>query len=287
LDKKQIQLEEKQMKKRSLFAAVAMLIVSAVVLTSATYAWFASGTEVTVSTVSADVSNSDGSIKISADGSNWKTNLANADLQAVASNILPAAFTPVSIQPSNLNVVAGSITDGAFAAGSASGGYIKFTCYVKADVDCSVTVAPTVSFGTGFIYAYVKAGDNAYKVANSAGAKYYPIINTTATATDANGNNIVDDSTHDAYTQNSLTTPTSYDTDISTGAFGGLVTPDGTTGSALQSTLSLTANTPETIVVYMWAEGQNTACTGTVDTATSSIGLTITKVASGGSGSNP
>ena len=106
------------MKKRSLFAAVAMLIVSAVVLTSATYAWFASGTEVTVSTVSADVSNSDGSIKISADGSNWKTTLANADLQAVASNILPAAFTPVSIQPSNLNVVAGSITDGAFAAGS-------------------------------------------------------------------------------------------------------------------------------------------------------------------------
>lgn len=275
------------MKKRSLFAAVAMLIVSAVVLTSATYAWFASGTEVSVATIDAKVANADGSIKISADGSNWKTTLSKSDISNQSGNIVPAAFAPVSINPANLSVVGGSITDGSFAAGAASGGYIKYTCYVKADVNCKVSVAPSASFGTGFIYAYVKAGNNAYKVANSAGAKYYPIVLSGATAVDANGNNIVDDATHDAYTANGGTTPSSFDTDITENAFGGLVTPDGTSASALASELELTANVPETIVVYMWAEGQNTTCTGTVLEANSTIGLTITKLASGGSGSNP
>jgi hypothetical protein len=48
-------LEEKTMKKRSLFAAVAMLIVSAILLTSATYAWFATGGPATISTITGKV----------------------------------------------------------------------------------------------------------------------------------------------------------------------------------------------------------------------------------------
>ena len=54
------------MKKRSLVAAIAMLIVSAIVLTSSTYAWFASNSAANVETISANVANNDGSLQIMA-----------------------------------------------------------------------------------------------------------------------------------------------------------------------------------------------------------------------------
>lgn len=259
------------MKKRSLFSAVAMLIVSAIVLTSATYAWFAQGTTVSVDTVSATVSNSDGSILISADGQNWKAALTQSDLEAQAANSIASAFTPVSFNPANENIVAGSITGGVFTAATATAGtYIKYTCYVKSDVDVTANVNPNFAPGTSFIYAYIKTANDATLRGTG---KYYPIVNANGTATDANGNNIVDDSTHDAYTINTLGTPASFDTDIAEGLLAAsAVEPDA---DAL--TIDLVAGQSQTIVVYMWAEGQNTACTGTVAAATSSIGLTITK----------
>lgn len=58
-------MEEKTMKKRSLFAAVAMLIVSAIVLTSATYAWFATGGAATqVGTITGNVAQASAGIRL-------------------------------------------------------------------------------------------------------------------------------------------------------------------------------------------------------------------------------
>lgn len=62
------------MKKRSLIAAIAMLVVSAIVLTSATFAWFSMGNFVDVTSFDAAVSKSDG-LMISADESNWDTTI--------------------------------------------------------------------------------------------------------------------------------------------------------------------------------------------------------------------
>ncbi|MBQ2812726.1 MAG: hypothetical protein IJE63_05680, partial [Clostridia bacterium] len=86
------------MKKRSLVAALAMLMVSAIVLTSSTYAWFATGKTAKVSNVSATVGNSDGNILVSADGENFNTSISFDDFVAdsTTTNFKPGQFIPVS-----------------------------------------------------------------------------------------------------------------------------------------------------------------------------------------------
>ena len=54
------------MKKRSLVAAIAMLMVSAIVLTSSTYAWFATSSAAAVDKFSATVTNNSGSLTVQA-----------------------------------------------------------------------------------------------------------------------------------------------------------------------------------------------------------------------------
>lgn len=267
------------MKKRSLFAAVAMLIVSAIVLTSATYAWFASGTSVSVAEVKAEVSNSDGSILISADGTNWGSTVSLAQLQGQAGNSIATNFAPVSVNPTNLSIVGGSITSGAFTpAPAVAGSYIKYTVYVKSDTAVDANVTPTFNFGTGFIYGLVKTENNVEEeanltVRNVASNKYYPVVvSSGADIIDANGNSILDDAAHDAYSANGLGMPGTYDT-VDEGILGDLVTPDT---NAL--TIHLTPGTSQAVTVMLWAEGQNTACSGTVPAANSTAVLNIAKV---------
>ena len=64
------------MKKRSLVAALAMLMVSAIVLTSSTYAWFAASAEANVSAFSATVSNNSGNLTVKATGAEAVDNAA-------------------------------------------------------------------------------------------------------------------------------------------------------------------------------------------------------------------
>lgn len=262
------------MKKRSLLAAVAMLIVSAIVLTSATYAWFATNTTVSVEEVQASVSNTDGSILISEDGLNWRTSLTKDLLAGVAGNSFTDTFTPISVNPANMSIVGGSISAGEFnPADVTTGTYIKYTVHIKSDSDVTVNINPTFNFGTAFIYGLVQTPTQT-TVRNIGTNKYYPVVvNSGAAIVDGNGNSIVDDATHDAYSANGLGTPVSFD-EVREGALGDLVTPDT---NAL--TLSLTKGVAQQITVMLWAEGQNTACSGTVAAASSGVTLAITKAA--------
>ncbi len=76
------------MKKRSLFAAVAMLIVSAIVMTSATYAWFAVGGNATISAMTGNVAKSKSGVMLQTLASNaeWKNQLTYVDLASDTSN---------------------------------------------------------------------------------------------------------------------------------------------------------------------------------------------------------
>ena len=68
---------KKTMRKSALLSSIAMLVVSAIVLTSATYAWFSSSKDVNVTGIDSTVKVADG-LLISftgADGS-WNTSLA-------------------------------------------------------------------------------------------------------------------------------------------------------------------------------------------------------------------
>lgn len=252
------------MKKRSLVAALAMLIVSAVVLTSATYAWFAAGATATVAQISGTVSNSDGSVMVSGDNTNWKFAITANDMTTKS---IASALTPVSITPSasDTKVMHGGFgVDGETWTGKApvSTEYTYYKFYLKTTDGSTVTCNPVTgtSFDNNFVRALVIIDGTSYKVYGKANsADYTPIAYsaspTTVTGTDANHNWIMD---------------AGEGVTLST---GGAVSID-----TLQNfTISTTADVVQEIEVYLWAEGQHPTCNGTVNNESVVLGLTFTK----------
>lgn len=249
----------KHTKKRALLSAVAMLIVSAVALSSATYAWFSSGNAVGVDQVQATVSNSDGSILISATGvgDTWKTQLLLTDLQAVATNLMPTTLIPVSATLPDAQFIGGSITDATFAAtGDTTAGYIKYTVYIKATAATNVNITPLFNSSVAFVYGGVVQGTNRLLL-NATARSYYPIENPTLTAADQNTNDIIDAS------------------EATAGDLGAIQTAVAQTGNI---PLTMAVEQVYPINVYVWAEGQDASCRGIVPPSSSSMTLTISKI---------
>lgn len=97
---------KKTIKKRAFVSAIAMLIVSAIVLTSSTFAWFSMSKEATVEKMDLTVSSPEG-IQISANASAWTASLTNDDFFNEEStsrykaydgntNLMPKDLIPVS-----------------------------------------------------------------------------------------------------------------------------------------------------------------------------------------------
>ena len=99
---------KKTIKKRAFVSAIAMLIVSAIVLTSSTFAWFSMSKQATVDSMDLTVSSPEG-IQISANASAWTANLTideifNTDETTTSrydayegnANLYPADLIPVS-----------------------------------------------------------------------------------------------------------------------------------------------------------------------------------------------
>lgn len=271
------------MKKRSLVAALAMLVVSAIVLTSSTYAWFATGTTAKVSGISAYVSNESGNITISADGTEYSTSLEYAKFQGQAGNFTPGTFQPVSFDPINQAFIAGSIRqqdddpDNALTYGKLlfepsvatndSSKFIKMKVYVKSSVDCTVNVAADMAGSTyQFIYAAVYEDDNTsnYKVYNTASRTYVPVLQAKA-GIDVDTNGIMEKSI------DKLADGTGdYDSALATDAVA------STTSDVVS--ISLTKDTPKTITLYVWAEGNDKLCVGSIDYQSCAVALNFTKV---------
>lgn len=269
------------MKKRSLVAAIAMLMVSAIVLTSSTYAWFATGTTAKVSGISAQVSNTSGNITISADGTNYSTTLGFGEFQGKQGNFTPAKFEPVSFDPINQAFIAGSIAQGEDDKDEATFGklvfnpatatndsqkFIKMKVYVKASVDCTVNVSADMAGSTyQFIYASIHDDSNAssnYKVYNTASRTYVPVLQATP-GIDADTDGIMEKT--DTLTDG--VTP-----------YNALAAEAVTTSTSDVVSLSLTANQPKTITLYVWAEGNDSLCVGNIGLETCTVALNFTKV---------
>ena len=99
---------KKTIKKRAFVSAIAMLIVSAIVLTSSTFAWFSMSKQATVDSMDLTVSSPEG-IQISANASAWTANLTideifNTDDKTTSrydayegnTNLYPTDLVPVS-----------------------------------------------------------------------------------------------------------------------------------------------------------------------------------------------
>ncbi len=116
----------KTMRKSALLSSVAMLIVSAIVLTSATYAWFSTSKKVTVEQLDISVNAATGLLVSVDKGASWdnKINFAGTNVAAVKSAWgagVPAKFSPVSSSNGSAWV------KGEFDKDAANGGALTLT----------------------------------------------------------------------------------------------------------------------------------------------------------------
>lgn len=161
---------KKTIKKRAFVSAIAMLIVSAIVLTSSTFAWFSMSKQATVESMDLTVSSPEG-IQISANASAWTANLTideifNTDDTTTSrydayegnANLYPADLVPVSsaieysdTDTGRVNFYKATLNDAGYAnvsvisqtAGNAdNAGLIAFDLFFKVANDT------TVYFGT-------------------------------------------------------------------------------------------------------------------------------------------
>jgi len=295
------------MKKRSLFAAVAMLIVSAIVLTSATYAWFASNSTATVGTISASVAKSDGSILVSGyEDKDYTASLSQATLAAVvnssdaAVNYFPAYLIPVSFNKANESFKKVTMTGPRFDSvglndkATQGSEYVSFTFYVKSTVTCKADMTFTLANNQNFVYAYAAVGSENH-VLGTTSASYYPVTSAAGScAFDDNSNFIVDTSTYDTIKDMTGSSPVEGfdalgkaavvddpETDeneaeaaVPAITLGNKVTSEGLTYTV--EDVDLVADTPVAVTVYMWAEGQDMNCTGK-QTASPTLNITVAK----------
>jgi len=260
-----------KLKKKAIFSALAMLIVTAIALSSATFAWFSAGTTVGVDQLTATVSNNDGSLQISATGTagSWKTQLSLLDLQGAGTNLLPGTLTPVSttLAASGATIIGGALTTvedppasgtfvSQFTASTPATGYIKYTVYLKATQNMTVTITPNLARTTNFIYAGLEDTGTATKLIGTASRKYTPIAKSDLVAVDTNNDDVL--STTEAGT-------------------GGLGTEQTAEGLTAQLSMDLIANDAKPFVVYIWAEGQDVECIRTFTTDNMNFSLTIAK----------
>ena len=91
--------EESNNNRKKILTAFLMLIVTAISLTTASYAWFTENTTVTVDSIDVNVSAANG-IQVSVDAVNWKANISTNDITSNAytgnTNQLPNQIVPVS-----------------------------------------------------------------------------------------------------------------------------------------------------------------------------------------------
>ena len=147
---------KKTLKKRTFISAIAMLIVSAIVLTSSTFAWFSMAKRVEVESMELNITSPDG-VQISGNASAFTTMLTLADLKGETTarwaayegneNNFPELLVPSS---SNMNVsrslptfYAGSIDDSGYinatqVASDTTSGYVAFDIFVKVGQDQKV-----------------------------------------------------------------------------------------------------------------------------------------------------
>lgn len=297
------------MKKRSLFAAVAMLLVSAIVLTSATYAWFASNDSASVAGIKASVTNTDGNLRVKASGdyalstATWGNAVLATDYD---STLLPTVLKPVSfrmktnptftnqIEETPIKVTYDGVTFGPATAVTTAGTTCDFLKY-SFDVDFktnddtgsgkTVTLTPGTPDrgGSNFIYFYVETNVGGTKNGYWYGSdKYEPVIQAISS-----GSTLPDDSRDAVLGKGTQVNSVEYSgADTGAASYVGTMieagtpsaitlgtgikaTKDATTGAVTQGTLQAT------VTVYIWAEGNDLDCTGSASAKDANISFSL------------
>ncbi len=144
------------LKKRTFISAIAMLVVSAIVLTSSTFAWFSMAKRVEVETMELNITSPDG-VQLSGNANAFTTMLTLADLKGETTarwaayegnqNNFPELLSPSSSDLHCSNSLplffSGSINDAGYltatsVASDVGSGYVAFDVFVKVGADQKV-----------------------------------------------------------------------------------------------------------------------------------------------------
>lgn len=300
---------KKTFKKRAFISAIAMLIVSAIVLTSATYAWFTMAKKVEVESMELNVTSPEG-IQISANASAFTTKLTVDEITGTATtrysaydghtNNIPETIKPASTNLTrtgrNLNWYEITPNDDgkrmmiSKMQNEEGSGLVAFDLFIK------VKEAQTVKFGS----TTVTCADNAEVItAMRVAVATCGTVNEKAEAAEIQSKNIVNvinyeiDATNHTQTVKDLvaadaTIPTMQAVRADTNkawiyadtTFKNIITNDTYVGNvssvtdAKDATFSVAAGV--TLVrVYMWMEGNDVDCANDVAGSTINFNLVL------------
>lgn len=300
---------KKTFKKRAFISAIAMLIVSAIVLTSATYAWFSMAKRVEVESMELNVTSPEG-IQISANTSAFTTKLTADEIAGTASTRFSAYEghmnnIPETVKPSSSTFTTngflpkfydGSINDAGrmdiASRADVGSGFVAFDLFIK------VKSATTVKFGstsikcdanpeltTAMRVALVRCGTVAEKAdaatiqsvlpgTNTASKVVYEVdaSNHTADAAAKGASGIMTTMPIRA-TGSNLVTDSTYSNIVS----------DASYTYKLEATLATNANNAKIGVsagitrmrVYMWMEGNDVDCANDIAGSTFDFNLVL------------
>ncbi len=281
------------MKKRSLASAIAMLVVSAIVLTSATFAWFAAGSTATVASITATVENTNTTLSV-APNINAKSDYKNIFTNEVKDTYytLPEKLNPVSLRPV-FDSETGAIKDvkiskvtlnnstfnGFQDVTDSTNDFLKYSfkvAFLNNDANAkNVYINPVFNsneknFTYGLIVVTYNGTSNYYLYTGTSGDHYLPVKAITNSAAggifDKNGNSIID--ANDNLEGKAVVVASDLDGDINN-------TFNSTAKNLNEEKIYLAQNVaanggeilktaPVEVTVYVWAEGQNSNCQGSV-----------------------
>lgn len=165
MKKKKLIPKQKTMDNQKVITGFLMLVITAISLTTASYAWFSNNTAVSVEGIDVNVTAAQG-IQISTDAVNWKASISNADITDNAytgnTNQFPAVLAPVStigsqavgtfamfdgalVEASTTTLTA---TAAAAEADGTSGNYVAFDIFIKS----ATTEDIWLNTGSGVVY---------------------------------------------------------------------------------------------------------------------------------------
>ena len=249
------------MKKRGLISAIAMLVVSAIVLTSATMAWFSMGKTVTVNSFTVDVTKADG-LQISANGSDFGPSLNLADIKTATTEgkfAVNDIFSPVSSNGISA-FIGGQIDENGLSLTSENvGGYYQFPVWIKYGGSSNINIS--LAGTTVTANAEQASGITAEKAARIC---IYKDTTTSASEVKVFAPNSETSESYKYASSASDTTGTALST---------VVTDPSTI------TFGMNANSTQKFIVKVWLEGFDTQCTDEIAAGGKfDVAITFTKV---------
>lgn len=145
------------MKKKNVLMAFAMLLLTGVTLSTATYAWFTANTKLELGELDVNVQATNG-IQVSTDATNWKSTLTTAEITGAAytgsKNQFPTVLTPVSTIGSTtagiFDMYYGALQDDGTItltkeddAQGTTGKYVAFDLFISSTADKEIELLDT------------------------------------------------------------------------------------------------------------------------------------------------